>query len=65
MFRAVQDDLKTRGVACYRKSGDPDAGWLVLDYVDFVIHIFLHETRDYYAIERLWEDAPRIALRHP
>ena len=33
---------------------------MLLDYEDVVIHVFLQETREYYALERLWTDAPRI-----
>jgi len=32
--------------------------WVLLDYVDFVVHVFHRETRDYYQLERLWADAP-------
>jgi ribosome-associated protein len=38
-----------------------DASWVLMDYGDVVVHIFLEETREYYALERLWTDAPRIA----
>ena len=41
--------------------GLDDASWVLLDYGDLVVHVFLRETRDYYALERLWTDAPRIA----
>lgn len=60
MFDEVQQALKKKRIMSYRKSGDPESGWLVLDYLDFVIHIFARETRDYYAIEKLWEQAPRL-----
>jgi ribosome-associated protein len=52
--------LKDAGVTCYRKAGEPGSGWLALDYLDVVIHIFLPEVREYYAIEELWEKAPRL-----
>lgn len=58
---AVSKELKASGVTCYRRSGLPEDGWMVLDYLDVVIHIFLRETRDYYAIEELWADAPQVA----
>jgi ribosome-associated protein len=40
--------------------GIDDATWVLLDYGDFVVHIFLDQTRSYYELERLWADAPRI-----
>jgi len=52
--------LKAHGVYCYRKSGEPEDGWVALDFVDVVIHIFLPERREYYAIEELWEDVRRL-----
>ncbi|NNK91911.1 MAG: ribosome silencing factor, partial [Acidimicrobiia bacterium] len=36
--------------------------WVVLDYGDLVVHLFEQETRAYYDLERLWADAPRIAM---
>lgn len=50
-------ELKRDGVPCYRQSGAPDSGWVVLDYVDVVVHLFAPEQRRYYDIERLWADA--------
>ena len=40
--------------------GLSDASWVLLDYGDFVVHVFHTETRAYYDLERLWSDAPRI-----
>ena len=40
--------------------GVDDATWVLLDYGDIVVHVFLDETRAYYELERLWSDAPRI-----
>jgi ribosome-associated protein len=61
----VESALKDRGVRVYRRSGSPDCGWVVLDYVELVIHIFLRDPREYYAIEMLWAPAPRVALPPP
>lgn len=58
MFNEVQQELKKAGARCYRKAGDPESGWLVLDFVDVIIHIFSDESRSYYAIEELWEQDP-------
>jgi ribosome-associated protein len=40
--------------------GLDDATWVLLDFGDIVVHVFLDETRSYYELERLWADAPRI-----
>ncbi|HVL93253.1 MAG TPA: ribosome silencing factor [Acidimicrobiales bacterium] len=42
-----------------RIEGLDDARWVLLDYGEFVVHVFLDETRRYYDLERLWSDAPR------
>jgi ribosome-associated protein len=52
--------LKKEGASCYRRCGDAQSGWLVLDYVDMVIHILSAEARSYYALEDLWAHVPRI-----
>jgi ribosome-associated protein len=45
------------GVKPYRREGEREARWVLLDYVDFVVHVFHHEEREYYDLERLWADA--------
>ncbi|HUP71222.1 MAG TPA: ribosome silencing factor [Acidimicrobiales bacterium] len=44
-----------------RVEGLDDARWVLLDYGDFVVHVFLDEVRRFYDLERLWSDAPRVA----
>ena len=42
--------------------GSSYAHWILMDYGDVVVHVFQNETRDYYELEKLWLDAPRIPL---
>jgi ribosome-associated protein len=58
----VEARLKAEGgIAPLRVEGLGDSQWILLDYGDLVIHVFLDETRRYYDLERLWSDAPRVA----
>jgi ribosome-associated protein len=51
-----QAEVKPRSV-----EGLDDASWVLLDYGDFVVHVFLAATREFYGLERLWADAARVA----
>ncbi|MEU9758820.1 ribosome silencing factor [Streptomyces sp. NPDC047985] len=54
--------LKELGAKPVRREGDRDARWILLDYVDIVIHVQHNEERVFYALERLWKDCPEIEL---
>lgn len=53
--------LAPRGVAPHHVEGLTQGRWVLLDYVDFVVHVFHPELRDFYQLERLWGDAPVVA----
>ena len=55
LVAGTQQAMRAAGVASYRTSGDPESGWIVVDYVDVVVHLFSPEARAYYALEKLWE----------
>ena len=56
----IDRQLGAEGVKAYRREGDRQARWVLLDYLDFVVHVFHTEEREYYELERLWRDADRI-----
>ena len=56
----VQGAMKAVGENSFRTSGDPESGWIVVDYVDVVVHVFSPEARAYYALEKLWEKAKPV-----
>jgi ribosome-associated protein len=57
----IEKSLKERTSAAPRSvEGRDDASWVLLDYGDVVVHVFLAETRAYYDLDRLWADAPRV-----
>ncbi|MCS7216002.1 MAG: ribosome silencing factor [Thermodesulfovibrio sp.] len=56
----LQDSMKQQGYKLYGIEGFSNANWVLLDYGDVIVHIFLEDTRRYYDLERLWLDAPRI-----
>lgn len=60
LSEAVAKELRaaTPPVAPHRTAGTTDSGWVVMDYHQFVVHIFSPEMRAYYALENLWKDAP-------
>ncbi len=50
-------------LAPVRVEGLADATWVLMDYGDFIVHVFLQETREYYDLEHLWSGAPRVPWR--
>ena len=59
---AIRGELKGEGVQLRHAEGVAESGWILLDYGDVLMHVFLEETRAYYALERLWGDAPVLPL---
>ena len=61
--QAVLEELESNWAQKpWHQEGARKADWILLDYVDFVIHVFLAERRAYYNLERLWAEAGRIEL---
>src|SRR5512144_1420119 len=58
----VEDRLREIGAKPVRREGERDGRWVLIDYVDIVVHVQHEEERSFYALERLWRDCPTIDL---
>lgn len=57
----IQRTLKADAGKPVRREGESQGRWVLLDYVDFVVHVFHEEDRSFYDLERLWADAARVS----
>jgi ribosome-associated protein len=62
IVEAVATGLKTEGHRLLHREGTAASGWVLLDYGDLVVHVFLPDTRVFYALDRLWGDAPEVPI---
>ena len=60
----IEHRLKEKGLLLSGMEGYEDGRWILMDYDDVVVHIFLEEVREFYDLEMLWGDARRIKWRH-
>ena len=60
ILEEVERAVRDLGEKPVRREGDIDSRWVLLDYIDVVVHVFAREEREYYDLERLWRDAPRL-----
>ena len=56
----VEKALSAKGAKAIRREGRAGGRWVLLDFVDLVVHVFTREEREYYELERLWKDAPKV-----
>ncbi len=57
----IEEKLDEHDVKLWHREGGRKASWILLDYIDTIVHIFTEEARDFYGLERLWGDAPKVA----
>ena len=58
----VEEKMRDAGTKPVRREGAREGRWVLLDFVDIVVHVQHAEERAFYALERLWKDCPRIAF---
>jgi ribosome-associated protein len=67
--KAIADDvdktLRDEGIKCWHREGYLALSWVLLDYVDVVVHIFKKESRNFYNLEKLWGDAEIEKITDP
>ena len=62
VLRAIDEDLVSAGAKNPRIEGSPETGWVLIDFVDVVVHLFSPEQREFYRLERLWRQAQPIVV---
>ena len=59
---SIVTELRDGSVRPHRIEGVAEAGWIVLDYGDVIVHLFTRELREFYQLENLWADAQRLLV---
>jgi len=59
---AVEERLRREGVKPVRREGEREGRWVLLDYIDVIVHVQHAEERIYYSLERIWKDCPAVDL---
>lgn len=63
IYQAIEEILGKEKVFPLGVEGQEHGEWILMDYGHFIIHIFSRRARDYYALEKLWGDAPSLSLK--
>lgn len=58
----IEEKLAQKGLYPLGIEGKREARWILLDYGEVVVHVFYHPVREFYDLEKLWSDAPRVPL---
>jgi len=61
----VEEEMNKAGLRLARREGYPEGRWILMDYGQVIVHIFQDEEREFYNLERLWADAPRVPFHLP
>jgi len=61
----IDKSLRDRGIKCWHKEGYKALSWVLIDYVDVVVHVFKKDAREFYNLEKLWGDGVVTKLEDP
>jgi ribosome-associated protein len=61
IYESIEQDLKKNKTRPLGVEGREMAEWILMDYGNFVVHVFSRRAREYYSLEKLWGDAPKVA----
>ena len=62
IYESIEEDLKDHSIRPLSVEGRENAEWILMDYGEFIVHIFSTTAREYYSLEKLWGDGLRISL---
>jgi ribosome-associated protein len=62
--QAIEENMKKSGFRPLGIEGEKTARWILMDYADIIVHVFYEPVRDFYDIERLWSDAPKMEIEN-
>ncbi len=62
LYEGIEGELRKAGVRPLSVEGKEHAEWILMDYGYFVVHVFSKQAREYYSLEKLWGDAPKITF---
>ncbi len=62
--RHLIEKMREHGFKAYGTEGENEGQWILMDYGDLIIHLFYEPVREFYDLEGLWMEAPRIEIKH-
>ena len=62
IYESVEEEMKKQKIKPLSVEGRGRAEWILMDYGDFIVHVFSKEAREYYSLEKLWGDAPKLSF---
>jgi ribosome-associated protein len=63
IIEAIEEALRSKNVVPHHVEGRNELQWVLMDYDDFIIHIFLPKTRSYYELEKIWGDTDKLVYQ--